>query len=220
MLKNIRVVKEFLDVFSEELPGLPPEREVEFRIELLFGVAPVSIAPYHMTPKELKELKVKLQELLDRAFIRPSVSPWAALVLFVKKKDGSIRLCIDYRQLNKLIMKNSKANVVADALSRKEMGELSEMFSRLSLFEDGGFLTVLQVRPILLDEIKLKWLLDTPHVKLIEKGKNSDFAINSEGFLCYRGRYCVPSNSKLKQSILREVHCNPYVMHPKGSKMF
>ncbi|XP_052485197.1 uncharacterized protein LOC128040477 [Gossypium raimondii] len=188
MLKNIRVVKEFLDVFPEELPGLPPEHEVEFRIELLFGAAPVSIAPYRMAPKELKELKVKLQELLDRAFIRPSVSP--------------------------------KANVVADALSRKEMGELRAMFARLSLFEDRGFLTVLQVRPTLLDEIKLKQLPDTPHVKLIEKGKNSDFAINSEGFLCYRGRYYVPSDSKLRQSILREAHCNPYVMHPKGCKMF
>ena len=79
---------------------------MEFGIELLPGTTPVSMAPYRMAPKELKELKVQLQELLDRGFIRPSVSPWGASVLFVKKKDGSLRLCIDYRKLNKLTVKN------------------------------------------------------------------------------------------------------------------
>ncbi|KAK8583482.1 hypothetical protein V6N13_108843 [Hibiscus sabdariffa] len=105
-IEEIRTVKEFLDVFSEELPGLPPDRDVEFEIETYPGSAPVSMAPYRMAPKELKELKVQLQELLDRGFIRPSSSPWGASVLFVKKKDGSLRLCIDYRKLNKLTVKN------------------------------------------------------------------------------------------------------------------
>ncbi|XP_016681165.1 uncharacterized protein [Gossypium hirsutum] len=86
------------DVFLEELPSLPPEREVEFGIELLSRTTPVSIAPYLMAPKEIKELKAQLQELLDRGFITPSVAPWVAPVLFVKKKDGSTRLYIDYRQ--------------------------------------------------------------------------------------------------------------------------
>ena len=105
-LKEIPIFNEFGDVFPEELPGLPPEREIEFEIELLPGVSPISQAPYRMAPVELKELKEQLQDLLDRGFIRPSFSPWGAPVLFVKKKDGSMRLCIDYRQLNKVTVRN------------------------------------------------------------------------------------------------------------------
>ncbi|KAA3483043.1 DNA/RNA polymerases superfamily protein [Gossypium australe] len=105
-VNEVRTVKEFVDVFPEELLGLPPDLEVEFGIELLPGTAPVSIAPYRMALKELVELKAQIQELLDRGFIRPSVSPWGAPVLFVKKKDMSMCMCIDYRQLNKLTIKN------------------------------------------------------------------------------------------------------------------
>ncbi|KAA0065812.1 ty3-gypsy retrotransposon protein [Cucumis melo var. makuwa] len=100
------VVRDYSDVFPEELQGLPPHREIEFAIELEPGTVPISRAPYRMAPAELKELKVQLQELLDKSFIRPSVSPWGAPVLFVKKKDGSMRLCIDYRELNKVTVKN------------------------------------------------------------------------------------------------------------------
>ena len=81
-------------------------REIEFVIELIPGSEPASKAPYRMAPAELKELKVQLQELLDMSFIRPSYSPWGAPVLFVKKKEGSLRMCIDYQELNKLTMKN------------------------------------------------------------------------------------------------------------------
>ncbi|KAL0539843.1 hypothetical protein IC582_024064 [Cucumis melo] len=105
-LSSEPVVKDYPDVFPEELPGLPPHREVEFAIELEPGMVSISRAPYRMAPAELKELKVQLQELLDKGFIRPSVSPWGAPVLFVKKKDGSMRLCIDYRELNKVTVKN------------------------------------------------------------------------------------------------------------------
>nr|GEW35818.1 reverse transcriptase [Tanacetum cinerariifolium] len=96
------IVSEFPDVFPDELPGIPPVREVQFNIELIPGSEPISKAPYRMAPIDLKELKDHLQELLERGFIRPSVSPWGAPVLFVKKKDGSMRLCIDYRELNKI----------------------------------------------------------------------------------------------------------------------
>ncbi|GKB08394.1 putative reverse transcriptase domain-containing protein, partial [Tanacetum coccineum] len=93
-------------VFPEELPGLPQPRQVEFQIDLVPGVAPVARAPYRLAPSEMRELSVQLQELLEKGFIRPSSSPWGAAVLFVKKKDGSFRMCIDYRELNKLIVKN------------------------------------------------------------------------------------------------------------------
>ncbi len=96
-LPNIPTVCDFPDVFLEELLGFPPEREVEFAIEVIPGIALTSITPYRMAPTKLRELKVQLQELLDKGFIRPSVSPWGAPVLFVKKKDGTFRLCIDYR---------------------------------------------------------------------------------------------------------------------------
>ena len=96
----------FLDVFPYELPGLPPDREIEFEIELLPGTGPLSKAPYRMAPTELKKLKQQLQELLDKKFIRPSYSPWGAPILFVKKKDGSMRMCIDYRELNKVTIQN------------------------------------------------------------------------------------------------------------------
>ncbi|CAH9124286.1 unnamed protein product [Cuscuta epithymum] len=105
-IDQIPVVNEFPDVFPEEIPGMPPEREVEFSIDLMPGTAPISKAPYRMAPKEMQELKEQLEELLGKGYIKPSVSPWGAPVLFVKKKDGSLRLCIDYRELNKATVKN------------------------------------------------------------------------------------------------------------------
>ena len=105
-IKDIPTVCDFPEVFPENLSGLPPEREVEFPIELIPGSTPILFTPYRMAPAELRELKAQLQELLEKGFIRPSVSPWGAPVLFVKKKDGTLRLCIDYRQLNRITIKN------------------------------------------------------------------------------------------------------------------
>ena len=96
-LEDIPIVKEFLDVFPDDNLGLPTDREVEFTIDLIPGTEPISIPPYRMAPEELKEMKAQLKELLNKGFIRPSTSQWGALVLLVKKKDGSLRLCIDYR---------------------------------------------------------------------------------------------------------------------------
>ncbi|GJT08610.1 putative reverse transcriptase domain-containing protein [Tanacetum coccineum] len=105
-LENIPIVREFLEVFPEDLPGLPPIRQVEFQIDLILRAAPVAQAPYRLVPSEMQELSNQLQKLADRGFIRLSTSPWGAPILFVKKKDGSFRMCIDYRELNKLTVKN------------------------------------------------------------------------------------------------------------------
>ena len=116
-LSDIPTVSDFSDVFPEEFPGLPPQREIEFAIDVVPGATSASITPYRMAPVELKELKLQLQELLEKRFIRPSESSWGAPRLFVKKKDGTLRLCIDYRQLNKLTIKNKYLLPIIDALS-------------------------------------------------------------------------------------------------------
>ncbi|KAM0060059.1 putative nucleotidyltransferase, Ribonuclease H [Helianthus debilis subsp. tardiflorus] len=105
-LSDVSMVRDFPDVFPEDLPGPPPPRSVDFRIDLIPGATPVAKAPYRLAPSEMQELSSQLQELLEKGFIRPSTSPWGAPVLFVKKKDGSFRMCIDYRELNKLTVKN------------------------------------------------------------------------------------------------------------------
>jgi hypothetical protein len=105
-LDEIPVVCEYPDVFPDELPGMPPDRDVEFVIKLQPGTAPISKRPYRMPPKELAELKTQLQELLDKGYICPSSSPWGCPALFVKKKDGSLRMCVDYRPLNAVTIKN------------------------------------------------------------------------------------------------------------------
>jgi hypothetical protein len=103
---KIRVVRDFPGVFLEELPGMPPDREVEFVIDLLPGTAPISKRPYMISVEELKELKKQLTELQEARYIRPSSSPWGAPVLFVQKKDGSQWMCVDYRSLNDVTVKN------------------------------------------------------------------------------------------------------------------
>ena len=106
LVDEIPIVREFPYVFQDDIAGLPPKREVEFTIDLIPRTEPISIPPYRMAPAELRELKAQLEELLSKGFIRPSISPWGAPVLFVKKKDGSLRLCIDYRQLNRVTIRN------------------------------------------------------------------------------------------------------------------
>ncbi|WVZ10401.1 hypothetical protein V8G54_014931 [Vigna mungo] len=128
---NLPVVADYLDVFPEEVPGLPPPREVEFSIDLVPQAGPISIALYRMSPAELVELKKQIEELLEKQFIRPSVSPWGAPVLLVKKKDGSSRLCVDYRQLNKLTIKNKYPLPRIDDLMDQLHG--AAIFSKIDL---------------------------------------------------------------------------------------
>ena len=120
-----------MDVFPEELPGLPPDREVEFKIELLPGTAPISRRPYRMPPNELAELKTQLNELLKKGLIRPSSSPWGCPAIFVKKKDQSLRMCVDYRPLNAVTIKNKyplpRIDFLFDQLSK------AKVFSKIDL---------------------------------------------------------------------------------------
>ncbi|GJY29016.1 putative reverse transcriptase domain-containing protein [Tanacetum coccineum] len=130
-LQDVPIVKNFPEVFPEDLPGLPHTRQVEFHIDLVPGAAPVARAPYRLAPSEMKELADQLQELSDKGFIRPSSSPWGAPVLFVKKKDGSLRMCIDYRELNKLTVKNRYPLPRIDDLFDQLQG--SSVYSKIDL---------------------------------------------------------------------------------------
>jgi hypothetical protein len=130
-LDEIPVVCEYPYVFPYELPGMPPDRDVEFVIKLQPGTAPISKRPYRMPPKELAELKTQLQELLDKGYIRPSSSPWGCPALFVKKKDGSLRMCVDYHPLNAVTIKNKyplpRIDVLFDQLAD------AKVFSKIDL---------------------------------------------------------------------------------------
>ena len=130
-IKEIPVVCEFPDVFPNDLPGLPSDRDVEFKIELIPGTAPISRRPYRMPPNELAELKSQLNELLKKGLIQPSSSPWGCPAIFVKKKDESLRMCVDYCPLNAVTIKNKyplpRIDILFDQLSK------AKVFSKIDL---------------------------------------------------------------------------------------
>nr|GEY91942.1 putative reverse transcriptase domain-containing protein [Tanacetum cinerariifolium] len=229
------IVSEFQDVFPDELLGIPPVREVEFSIELISGAEPISKAPYRMAPIELKELKDQLQELLERGFIRSSVSPWGAPVLFVKKKDGSMRLCIDYRELNKITIYHKslkyiftqrelnmrqrrwlellkdydtniqyhpgKANVVADALSRK-----SGMIAGIKVEEE-------IIREAQKEDIEIWTIVEN-------LDEQTEFRLDEDDVLWQGTRLCVPNDASLREALLTEAHSSPFsvkIKHQRAS---
>jgi hypothetical protein len=130
-LEDIPIVYEYPDVFPDDLLGMPPDRDIEFIIELQPGTAPISKRSYRMPPNELAELKIQLQDLLDKGFIRPSASPWGCPTLFVKKKDDSLRLCVDYRSLNAVTIKNKYPLPRIDILFDQLAG--AKVFSKIDL---------------------------------------------------------------------------------------
>jgi hypothetical protein len=130
-IQDIPVVCEFPDVFPKDLPGLPPERDVEFVIELKPGTTPISRRSYRMPPNELAELKTHLQDLLEKGFIRPSSSPWGCPTIFVKKKDQTLRMCVDYRPLNEVTIKNKYPLRRIDILFDQLTG--ARVFSKINL---------------------------------------------------------------------------------------
>jgi hypothetical protein len=118
-------------MFPDDLPGMPPKRAIEFKIELQPGTTPITKAPYKMLPMELKELKVQLQGLLDKGYIHPSTSPWGCPTLFVMKKDKELRLCVDYRPLNAVTIKNKYPLPRIDILFDQLVG--AQVFSKIEL---------------------------------------------------------------------------------------
>jgi hypothetical protein len=131
-LEDIHVVWEFSDVFPNDLTGMPPERAIEFKIELQPSTAPIAKAPYKLSPVEMKELKIQLQGLLDKGYIHPSISPWGCSMLFVEKKDKKMRLCVDYRLLNAVTIKNKYPLPHIDILFDQLAG--AQVFSKIDLY--------------------------------------------------------------------------------------
>ncbi|XP_070013203.1 uncharacterized protein [Nicotiana sylvestris] len=200
-----------------------------------------------MTPAELKELKEQLKDLLEKGFIRPSTSPWGTLVLFVWKKDGSLRMCIDYRQLKKrwwydvnILYHPRKANVVADALSRRFMGSLAHVEAEerqltreihqlaslgVQLVDSGNGGVVLQntTKSSLIAEAKERQYEDPELVELRERvpqQKKPLLELKGVGVLRYRGRLCVPELVGLQDRIMSEAHYSWYSIHPVSTKMY
>ncbi|GJZ75009.1 putative reverse transcriptase domain-containing protein [Tanacetum coccineum] len=155
-LEDVPIVRDFPDVLPEDLPGLPPTRQVEFQIDLKPGAAPVARAPYRLAPSEMKELSEQLKELSDKGFIRPSSSPWGAPVFFVKKKYGSFRMCIDYRELNKLTVKNRYPLPRIDDLFDQLQG--LSVYSKIDLRFIEGFLKIAKpMTKLTQKKVKFEW---------------------------------------------------------------
>ncbi|XP_070007872.1 uncharacterized protein [Nicotiana sylvestris] len=224
-IDSVPVVREFADVFPSDLPDIPPDRDIDFCIDLAPGTQPVSIPPYRMAPKELKE---QLEELLAKGFVRPSVSSWGAPVLFVKKKDETMRMDLNLRQRMWLeVLKDyditifyhpSKANVVADALSRKteSMGSLAFILA--------------EERPLALDIQSLANRLikarqfDDLHLAVLKKtvlqGGAKEVSIGEDGVLRLQGHLCVPNVDGLRERILEKAYSSRYSIHPGATKMY
>nr|XP_016491152.1 PREDICTED: uncharacterized protein LOC107810837 [Nicotiana tabacum] len=199
-LQSVPIVNEFPEVFPEDLPGVPPDREIDFGIDLLPDTKPISILPYRMAPAELKELKVQSKDLLDKGFIRPSVSPWGTPILFVRKNDGSLRMFIDYRQLNKVTIKNNYPLPIIDDLFDQIQG--TQCYSKIDL-RLGYHQLKNRAESSLVAEVKEKHFSDPYLLQLnegIHKHKTTTFEQGGEyGNLRYRGRLCFPGIDGLRE---------------------
>ncbi|XP_074323658.1 uncharacterized protein LOC141660565 [Apium graveolens] len=267
-IEDYPIVREYEDVFPDELPGFPPHREVEFTIELVPGAEPISKAPYRMAPLELQELKEQLQELLDRGFIRPSVSPWGAHVLSREEHEEHLRTVFKILRERKLFAKFSKcefwleevaflghvvsgrgieldpakveaitnwprpsnvtgyhpgkANIVADAISRKNLGSVASLITQPHLISylerlgvelyvrgSSGSIANLKVKPNLVSRIKEAQKDDTG-LKAIRSevagGKQKHFRVDDEGVIWLGSKLCVPADMTIREEILKEAH--------------
>nr|GEV44222.1 hypothetical protein [Tanacetum cinerariifolium] len=206
-LEDVPTVRDFSEVFPEDLPGLPPTQQVEFQIDLVPGVAPVARAPYRLAPLELQELSTQLQELSDKGFIRPSSSPWGASVLFVKKKDGSFWMCIDYHKLNKLNVKNryplSRINDFFDQLERSRVYskiDLRSGYHQLRVREEDVPKTALKTRyghyefQVMSFGLTNAPTIAKPMTKLTQKNMKYDWSEKAEAsFQLLKQKLCIAS---------------------------
>ncbi|GKA89095.1 putative reverse transcriptase domain-containing protein [Tanacetum coccineum] len=240
-LEDVSIVQDFPNVFPEDFSSLPLTRQVEFQIDLIPGVALVAWAPYRLAPSEMKELSEQLKEQFDKGFIRPTSSHWGAPVLFVKKKDGSFRMCIDYRELNKLIVKNryplSRIDDLFDQLqgssNKKEHEEhlkaVLELLKKEKLY--AKFSKCLNLPKQILDaqnearkpkNIKIEDVggMLVENSKDPEKFKMEKLEPRADGTLCFNGRSWLPCYGDLRTVIMYESHKSKYSIHPGSEKMY
>ncbi|GJW37147.1 putative reverse transcriptase domain-containing protein, partial [Tanacetum coccineum] len=246
-LEDVPIVRDFPEAFPEDLPGLPLTRQVKFQIDLIPSVAPVSQAPYRLAPSEMKELSEQLKELSDKGFIRPSSSPWGAPVLFVKKKDGSFQMYIDYRELNKLTVKNRYSLPRIDDLFDQLQG--SSFYSKIDLRLGYNQLRVreeyipktafrtcyghyeFQVMPFGLTNAPTVFMdlmnqNEDGGGMLVENAKNPEairtkkLEPRADGTLCLNGRSWLPCYGDLRTVIMHESHKSKYSIHSGSDKMY
>ncbi|GKC90270.1 putative reverse transcriptase domain-containing protein [Tanacetum coccineum] len=196
-LEDVLTIQDFLRVFPEDLIGFPPTRQVEFQIDLVPGAAPVACAPYRLAPTKLQELSTQLQELSDKGFIRPSSLPWGASVLFVKKKDRSFWMCIDYRELNKLTVKNQ--------YPLPRIDDLFDQFEEEHTKHLKLILELLKKEELYAKFSKCKFWLSKPMMKLTQKNVKFDWS----------------EKTKAAFQLLKQNLCSaPILALPEGSENF
>nr|GEU79325.1 putative reverse transcriptase domain-containing protein [Tanacetum cinerariifolium] len=242
-LEDVSIVREFLKVFPEDLPGLPPARQVEFQIDLVLGAAPVAWALYRLAPAEMQELSTQLQELSNIGFIRHSSSPWEASIMFVKKKDGSFRMCIDYRELNKLTVKflghvidnegiyvdPAKIEEIKDWASPKTPTEIRKANVVADALSQKERSKPLRVRALVMTiglNLPKQILSAQSEAKKEENFINDDLQgmINkleprADGTLCLNNQSWIPCFSDLRALIMHESHKSKYSIHLRSDKM-
>ncbi|XP_016755139.1 uncharacterized protein [Gossypium hirsutum] len=220
-VKELRTVREFSDVFPEELPGLPPSREVEFGIELLPGTTPPVPGKEFMVYSDASHVGLGCALMQEGKVVESASRKLKTHEELNLRQRRWVKLLKDYDCMIEYHL--GKVNVVADALSHRVKSDLRAMLSHLSWLDNGSLLAELQVKPIWIEQIKSKQLMDETlgaRLRQVENGKTSDFGINSEGVLCFCGRMCIPKDNDLRQSILQEAHSSLYAMHPGGNKMY
>ncbi|XP_069150333.1 uncharacterized protein [Solanum lycopersicum] len=229
-MDSVPLVQKFLDVFPSNLPGVPPDRDINFAIDLEPGTKPISIPPYRMAPAELKELKNQLHELLSKGFIRPSVSPCGAPVLFVKKKDGTMGMCYYKR----FVQSFSTIAAPLTRLTRQDVcfqwfDECKKSFQKLKtlltsapiLEESDGMIAFIEARSSLVEQIRAHQFDDEKLCLIRDKvlrGDAKEAVLESDGVLRIGGRICVPRTGDLIRLILEEAYCSQYSIHPGAVK--